>query len=104
MRAIINLIKNFISLIKNPYVFIGAITVFIIFLPGLTKKHDLMEKRAFLEKESKRLYRENKELLNEIERLKRDPNYQEKMVREKLGYVKEGEMVLRLEPKEEKAR
>ncbi|MBM3252969.1 MAG: septum formation initiator family protein [Candidatus Omnitrophica bacterium] len=103
MRAV-NFFKTILSFLKNPYVFIGLIIIFAIFLPGLTKKHELIERKEFLERESKKLYDENKSLLKETDRLKRDPYYQEKVIREKLGYIKEGEIILRLEPREKKVR
>jgi len=52
------------------------------------KRH---EKSLVQEKE--RIEKENKELRQEIERLKNDPSYVERLAREELGMVKEGEIV-----------
>lgn len=97
---VIRHIKNILSFIKRPYVFICIIAVFIVFLPGLARKYELNERRNFIAKETKRLYKENKDFIDEVEKLKKDPQYQERVARETLGVVKEGEIVLKIEPKE----
>lgn len=97
---VIRYIKNILAFVKRPYVFICIIAVFIVFLPGLARKYELNERRNFIEKETKRLYKENKDFLDEAEKLKKDPQYQERVARETLGVVKEGEIVLKIEPKE----
>ncbi|MFH0838841.1 MAG: septum formation initiator family protein [Candidatus Omnitrophota bacterium] len=92
--------RHFILLIRRPYIIISAFVLILIFLPGLSKRQELLERKQFLEAETKRLYNKNKTLMDEAERLQRDPHYQEKIAREKLGYVKEGEIVLQMEPQE----
>ena len=56
-----------------------------------------------MEKEVSQLEAENKELEQEIVRLKTDYNYVEKIARDELGFVKPGEKeYIFLEPKEKK--
>lgn len=97
---VIRHIKNILSFLKRPYVFICIVAVFIIFLPGLARKYELNERKNFIERETKRLYKENRDFLDKAEKLKSDPQYQERVARETLGVVKEGEIVLKIEPKE----
>jgi cell division protein FtsB len=58
------------------------------------------ERQAYLEKTNK-LERENRELLDEIQRLRSDREYVENLGRREMGLVKEDELMYRLGPKKE---
>lgn len=58
------------------------------------------ERQTYLEK-IKTLERENRELLDEIQRLRSDRNYVEDLGRKELGLVKEDEVMYRFGPKKE---
>ena len=59
------------------------------------------ERQAYLERINK-LERENRELLEEIHRLRSDRDYVENLGRRELGLVKEDELMYRFETKKEK--
>jgi len=61
------------------------------------------ERQTYLEKINK-LERENRELLDEIQRLRSDREYVENLGRRELGLVKEDEMMYRFETKTEKVK
>lgn len=60
----------------------------------LQKRRDLTR----LERKLDRLARRNRDRFAEIEQFRRDPRVQEKMVRERLGWVKTGETVIEFAP------
>ena len=72
--------------------------VLIIFLPSYTRLQDLREKNRLYQKEIGDLKAKNIELLEEKRRLEEDPEYLEKVAREKMGLIKEGEVVYQLVP------
>lgn len=80
-----------------------SITVFllIIFLPGYTKLQDLRDKNRELTSNINKLKQENALLQNEIIRLQNDPLYQEKVVRDKMGVVRRGEIPIKIVPEGE---
>lgn len=59
------------------------------------------ERQTYLEKINK-LERENRELLDEIQRLRSDREYVENLGRREMGLVKEDEIMYRFETKKEK--
>jgi cell division protein FtsB len=59
------------------------------------------ERQVRLEK-ARQLERENKELLDEIERLRTDKEYLESLGRRELGLIKEGEILYRFSPGKKK--
>jgi len=62
---------------------------------GLWKLHRLgMEKKA-LYMQNIRLMEQNTQLESAIKALKTDPKFQEQMVRQKLGWVRDGELIYR---------
>jgi cell division protein FtsB len=61
------------------------------------------ERQTYLEKINK-LERENRELLDEIQRLRSDREYVENLGRREMGLVKEDEIMYRFGTKKEKAR
>jgi len=79
-----------------------GITVFllIVFLPGYTKLQELRDRNLDSETKIKKLKMENALLQEEIQRLESDPIYQEKIVREKMGVVRKGEIPIKIIPQE----
>lgn len=87
---------------KKAFWFLG-ITVFllIMFLPGFTKLQELKDRNKDLEKKIKQLNVENTLLQQELKRIENDPIYQEKIVREKMGVVRKGEIPIKIVPEKE---
>ena len=86
---------------KRMFWFLGIILVIlIIFLPGYTKLQELRDRNKDLEARIEKVKSENILLKNEILRIQQDPIYQEEIVREKLGVVRKGEVIYRIEPEE----
>lgn len=78
--------------------FIFAVILVFIFLPGYTKLQDLREKNKTLDVNINKLKVENTLLKNEIARIQNDPLSQEKIVRDKMGVVRKGEVMYKIEP------
>jgi len=74
------------------------------YLPLIKKsrafQRELDAKQLALKQEEER----NTQLKREIELLKKDPEYVEKVIRDKLGYAREGETIYRFESLEEQNR
>jgi cell division protein FtsB len=77
-----------------------AIVILIIFLPGYTKLQELRDKNRQLQARIDQIKLENARLENEILRIQQDPLYREEMIRQKLGVVRKGEVVYKIEPEE----
>ena len=65
---------------------------------GVWKYHRLCQRRDAMIAENIRKAKENSALAKEIARLKSDRSYQERVVRQKLGWIKEGELLYRFIP------
>jgi len=90
-------------MIKNGiFLFIFAFFVLAVFVPSYSDLQDLKVRNAELEAEIVALQQRNIELTREKKLLDEDPVYLEKVAREKMGIVREGEMVLKLKTEEEK--
>jgi cell division protein FtsB len=87
---------------KAYWLFIFAVLIFVIFLPGYTKLQDLKQKNLEFEERIEQLKKENLTLEKRIERLQKDPATLEKVAREKMGVVRKGEVVYKINPVEEK--
>ena len=74
---------------------IGLIALFVVFLPGFSRLQELKEENRNLENRIDILKKANIELRKEKDKLENDPNYLEKVAREKLGMVRKGEIILR---------
>jgi cell division protein FtsB len=86
-------------MLKNAIVlFIFAVVVFLLYLPSYTQMQDLRQKNSDYKVEIQQLKLNNKKLLTEKKRLEEDPAYFEKVAREKMGLIKEGEMVFKIVP------
>ena len=86
-------------MLKNAlWLFALAFIVLAVFLPSYTKMQDLQEKNDDYAYRIKQLTEENRRLAEERVRLDNDPVYLEKIAREKMGLLREGEVVYRLTP------
>jgi cell division protein FtsB len=74
----------------------------VLFLPGYTKLQVLRDKNRGLESEIKKLNIENALLQQELNRVVNDPQYQERIAREKMGVVRKGEIPIKIVPERKK--
>ncbi|HBR15001.1 MAG TPA: hypothetical protein DD723_05600 [Candidatus Omnitrophica bacterium] len=79
-------------------IFVVTVLVFILFLPSFSKMQDIRQKNIEYEKEIRQLKIRNVRLLEEKRLLEEDPVYLEKVAREKMGVMREGEVLFRLTP------
>ncbi len=86
------------ALRKAFWLFGIGVFLLIMFLPGYTKLQDLRDRNRDLEEKIKRLNIENYLLQQELARIQSDPNYQEKIAREKMGMVRKGEVPIKIVP------
>ena len=88
-------------MLKNAsWLFVIAVIIFLLFLPSFTQMQNVKTKNFEYAKRIKDLEAQQARLLEEKERLENDPVYLEKVAREKLGLIKEGEVVYRLKDSE----
>jgi cell division protein FtsB len=80
-------------------VILAAAILAVLFLPGITKYTQLKARQARLNSGIERLRTGEVDLLNEQEKLQKDPTYIEKVAREKLQVVNKGETIVRVEKK-----
>ena len=86
-------------MLKNAiWLFAIAVLILVVFLPSYTQMQDLKQKNKDYEERIKQLVGKNKELIEERRLLEQDPVYLEKVAREKMGLVREGEVVYKLVP------
>ena len=86
-------------MLKNAFLlFAVAFVVLVIFLPTFSKWQDLKQKDRDYQAEIKALELKHKALLKEQKLLEEDPDYLEKVAREKMGLIKKGEVVYQLTP------
>lgn len=83
---------------KKPFLLFGiALTgVFLfswIYLPSLSKYHDLKQQEEELDQQIEKFERDVEATLEERNLLKNDPEYLEKVIRDEMGLVKPGEIV-----------
>jgi len=78
-----------------------TVSLLIMFLPGYTKLQELRDRNRDLEIKIKNLYVENALLQQEIKRVENDAVYQEKIVRDKMGVVRKGEIPIKIVPGKE---
>ena len=88
-------------MIKNGiFLFILAFFVLAVFIPSFSKMQDLRARNDQLQAQIELLKVQNADLTEEKRMLEDDPVYFERVAREKMGIVKEGEVVYRLIPEE----
>ena len=86
-------------MIKNALgLFVFAIIVLLMFLPSYTKLQDLKQKNSEYRRQIEQLTKKNAELVEERHRLEDDPVYLEKVAREKMGLIREGEVMYKIVP------
>ena len=78
------------------WIFIFALLILVVFLPTFSKKQQLQEKNDQLQAEINSLKEHNAALMAEQKLLEEDPVYLEKVAREKMGVVREGEVIYKI--------
>ena len=86
--------KNAVSL------FIFTVIVVILFLPSYTKMQELKQKNQDMFQKIQYLETKNKKLEQEQKFLKNNPEYLEKVAREKMGLIRQGETVYKIVPQQ----
>jgi cell division protein FtsB len=87
---------------KAFWLFGAAVLLLIIFLPGYTKLQELRDGNRDLTAKIKELKIENALLVQELNRIQNDALYQEKIIRDKMGVVRKGEIPIKIVPEEKK--
>jgi cell division protein FtsB len=86
-------------MLKNAFIlFAVAFAVLWMFLPTFSKWQDLKQKDRNYQAEVKALEQEHQRLLEEKRLLEEDPAYLEKVAREKMGLIREGEVIYHITP------
>ena len=82
---------------------IGLLILFaFLYLPGLSRYHELRQEEEKLRSELREVEREIHVLREEKNLLEKDQEYLEKTIREELGLVRPGEMVYKVVPEKER--
>lgn len=81
---------------KSFWLFSFAVLLLIIFLPGYTKLQESRAKNRQLAEKFRKITIENYLLQEELKRVQNDPFYQEKIVRDKMGVVRKGEIPIKI--------
>lgn len=81
-----------------------AVVLLMVFLPSYTKLQDLRLKNYEYAKRIEALQKRNAQLENEKRLLETDPEYLEKVARQKMGLIKPGEKVYRMVPQAKKTK
>ena len=92
--------KKLLSLVVIATVSLYMLFSFIFSDLGLIKYRYMKREYNRVRTDITRLQEENKNLREEVGSLKTDPDYIEALAREKLGLVKEGEIIYRFQEKE----
>ncbi len=86
-------------MLKNAFIlFAVAFAVLLIFLPTFSKWQDLKQKDSDYQQKIETLEKAHTLLLEEKKLLEEDPVYLEKVAREKMGLIREGEVIYHLMP------
>jgi len=83
---------------KSIWLFILICVILFIFLPSFTRWQDKRHQNLQYRQQIEQLKVKNRELAEEQRLLEEDPEYLEKVAREKMGLVREGEVIYRLTP------
>jgi cell division protein FtsB len=78
------------------YLLLIAVVIAVVFLPGFSELQRLREENDRYKQRISLLRRRNDTLREELSKMREDPLYLEKKAREKLGIVKEGEIIYRV--------
>ena len=88
-------------MLKNAlWPFAVATIILLFFLPSFSIMQDHRQKNIENERKIAHLKEKNNKLEEERRLLEEDPVYLERVAREKMGLVREGEMIYRLTPEE----
>ncbi len=82
--------------IINNWFSITSIIFFILFIIRLRSYYNVYKTLKFYQNEINRLKEENKILAGKIEKIKNDPFYVEKILREEYGMIKKGEFIIKI--------
>ena len=86
-------------MLKNPFIlFAVAFAVLLMFLPSFAKWQDIKEKDLEYQRRIAAMEEEHANLLEEVRLLQEDPDYLEKVAREKMGLIREGEVIYQITP------
>ena len=83
-------------------IWLAAAVLFLIFLPGLSRYHQLKARQARLDDGIEKLRVGEVGLRNEQDKLQNDPVYIEKVARDKLQVANKGETIVRIKKKDGK--
>ncbi len=72
--------------------------VFVVYLPSYLQMQDLRHRNEVFQKRITDLENETNVLTEERERLIKDPSYFEKVARERMGLIKDGEAIYKVVP------
>jgi len=86
---------------KATWLFLVGFIVLLIFLPGYSRLQELKQKNREFKARITQIEKENIDLVEEKGRLENDIVYLERVAREKMGLVREGEIIYRIVPEEE---
>ncbi len=84
------------TLRKAFWLFGFAVLSLVLFLPGYTKLQELRIKNRQLEEKFRKMAVDNSLMQEELKRVENDPVYQEKIVRDKMGVVRKGEIPIKI--------
>ncbi len=88
-------------MLKNAlWLFAFCVIVLFVFLPSYTQIQDKRQRIKEYNAQIQNLRNQNISLAKERRLLENDPHYLEKVAREKMGLVKEGEVIYRLTPED----
>ena len=86
-------------MLKNAFwIFTGAVLILMMFLPTFSQKQQLIEKNRQYKAQIKKLEQQITVLSVEKRKLEEDPVYREKVAREKMGLVRDGEVIFKITP------
>jgi cell division protein FtsB len=80
----------------NNWFLIVSIVFLILFIVRLKSYYNTYKTLKFYQSEINRLKEENRILAEKIEKIKNDPYYVEKILREEYGMIKNGEFVIKM--------
>ncbi len=80
------------------WLFVVTFIILIVFLPSYTRWQDLRQRNSEYAEQIRQLKEENARLSEEKNRLEHDPVYLEKVARERMGLVRDGEVVYKITP------
>jgi cell division protein FtsB len=80
----------------NNWFLIVSVVFFILIIIRLKSYYNTYKTLKFYQSEINRLKEENRILAEKIEKIKNDPYYVEKILREEYGMIKNGEFVIKM--------